>query len=325
MALIFVTRKIPEVGLGWMRDGGHQVVVSEKNGVLTSDELKAELAKRPYDGLVSLLTDQITLDLLDFAPSIKIVANYAVGYNNIDVDGLQKRGVVVTNTPGVVTDSVAEYTTALVLSLVKRIAEADRFTRNGQYDGWAPELLLGSDLTNKTLGVIGAGRIGVGVVRRLVVGFGMRAIYHDVHQNDFLDKEIGAEFRNTVEDVLREADVVSLHVPLLPETKHLINAERLAMMKASSYLINTSRGPVIDEEALVSALKKGQIKGAALDVFEHEPTLTTGLSELENVILTPHIASASQETRNKMSELVAFNINEFFSGRSVPNQIKLDS
>lgn len=323
MALIFVTRKIPDVGLRWMREGGHEVVVSEKDGVLTPEELREALAARPYDGVVSLLTDTIDASLLEVAPKVKIVANYAVGFNNIDVKGLNEAGVVVTNTPGVLTDTVAEFTVSLVLALAKRIPEGDRFTRAGRYEGWAPELLLGSDLAGKTLGIIGAGRIGSGVAKRLANGFGMRVIYQDIARSEALEADVACEYRESVEDLLREADVVSIHVPLLPQTQHLINAERLAMMKPSAYLVNTSRGPVIDEEALVKALKERTIRGAALDVFENEPALAKGLARLDNVVVTPHIASASEETRGKMSELVGFNINEFFLGHTPPYEVKL--
>jgi glyoxylate reductase len=322
MALIFVTRKIPNIGLEWMRDGGHEVVVSEKDGVLTADELKEALAVRPYDGIVCLLTDHINMDILSVAPTVKIVANYAVGYNNIDVPALGEAGVIVTNTPGVLTDTVAEYAVSLILSVAKRIPEADRFTRAGKYEGWAPELLLGSDLKGKTLGIVGAGRIGSGVAKRLSKGFGMQVKYYDIARSEALEAEVQCEYCESLDGVLQSADVVSLHVPLLPATHHLINAERLAQMKPSAYLINTSRGPVIDEVALVEALKNGTVRGAGLDVFEDEPALKPGLAELDNVILTPHIASGSEETRGKMSELVAININEFFLGRGAPNTVE---
>lgn len=323
MALIFVTRKIPDVGLRWMREGGHEVVVSEKDGVLTPEELREALKMRPYDGIVSLLTDTIDPTLLEVAPQLKIVANYAVGVDNIDVQGLTVAGVVVTNTPGVLTDTVAEYTVSLILALAKRIPEADRFTRAGRYEGWAPELLLGSDLVGKTLGIVGAGRIGSGVAKRMANGFGMRVIYQDIARSEALESEVACEYCESVEDLLRESDVVSIHVPLLPQTQHLINNERLAMMKSTAYLVNTSRGPVIDEQALVESLKRKVIRGAGLDVFENEPTLAKGLARLDNVIITPHIASASDETRGKMSELVGFNVNEFFLGHTPPNAVKI--
>lgn len=324
MALIFVTRRIPEIGLRWLVEGGHEVVVSEKDGALSKAELEVALASRPYDGIVSLLTDEIGVDVLEFAPNLKIVANYAVGFNNIDVLALQERGVVVTNTPGVLTTTVAEYTMALILAVVKRIPEADRYTRSGQFQGWAPELFLGANLSGKTLGIVGAGRIGGEVARRLAIGFGMRVIYHDVKPNSEIEQESSAVYYAQLEELLREADVVSIHVPLLPSTRHLINADRLAIMKSSAYLINTARGEVVDEIALVEALRNGLIKGAGLDVFEKEPSLAPGLTALDNVVLTPHIASASEEARRRMSELVAFNINEFFLGREVPNRVKLD-
>lgn len=323
MALIFVTRQIPVVGIEMIKAAGHEVVVSEKDGVLTPDELKEALAIRNYDGVISLLTDTIDASVLDVLPNLKIVANYAVGFNNINVSALNERGVTVTNTPGVLNDSVAEFTVALILALTKRIPEADRFTRAGKYQGWAPELLLGSDLKNKTLGIIGAGRIGSGVAKRMALGFGMQVKYHDVTKSEALEKEVECEFCESLDELLQTSDVVSLHVPLLPQTHHLINAERLSIMKPSAYLINTARGPVVDEKALVEALKKKVIKGAGLDVFEDEPALTDGLSELENVIVTPHIASASMETRNEMSELVAKNIIAFFNGEEPPHVVKI--
>ncbi len=323
MALIFVTRKIPEVGLRWMREGGHELVVSEKDGVLTPEELREALAARPYDGVVSLLTDTIDASILEVAPQVKIVANYAVGFNNIDVKGLNAAGVVVTNTPGVLTDTVAEFTVSLIVALAKRIPEGDRFTRAGRYEGWAPELLLGSDLAGKTLGIVGAGRIGSGVAKRLANGFGMQVKYYDIARSEALEAEVPSEYYESLEELLKVSDVVSIHVPLLPQTQHLINAERLALMKPSAYLVNTSRGPVVDEAALVAALKEHIIRGAALDVFENEPALAKGLARLDNVILTPHIASASEETRGKMSELVGFNVNEFFLGHTPPNEVKI--
>jgi glyoxylate reductase len=257
------------------------------------------------------------------APQLKIVANYAVGYDNIAVKELHDAGVVVTNTPGVLTDTVAEYTVALILALAKRIPEADRFTKAGKYQGWAPELLLGSDLSGKLLGIVGAGRIGSGVAKRLADGFGMRVKYYDIARSEALEETVSCEYCESLEELLCEADVVSIHVPLLPQTEHLINAERLALMKPSAYLVNTSRGPVVDEKALVQALKSGTIRAAGLDVFEHEPKLAPGLAKLPNVIVSPHIASASEETRGKMSELVAFNVNEFFLGNPPPHVVEL--
>ncbi len=314
MALIYVTRHIPDIGINLLRAAGHTVDVSIKNGVLTPEELKKALSQKPYDAVVTLLTDTVNKEVFDTVPTAKIFANYAVGYNNISLPDAVAAQVTITNTPGVLTDTVAEFTIALMLALTKRIPESEVFLRAGKYAGWAPELFLGSDLKGKTLGILGAGRIGYEVARRAHFGFDMNIMYNDIQQLPVLEKDLGATFVATIEEVLRNADVVSIHVPLLPETTHLLNAERLALMKPSAYLINTSRGPVIDEDALVEALKSGLIKGAGLDVFEHEPALASGLRELSNVVITPHIASASEETRNKMSEIVARDVLDFLNG-----------
>jgi lactate dehydrogenase-like 2-hydroxyacid dehydrogenase len=321
MALIYVTRNIPGLGVHQLKEAGHEVVVSEKNDSLTHEELLEAVASRPYEGIVSLLSDAIDETVFQVAPHVKIVANYAVGYNNISLPVATERGVVVTNTPDVLTDTVAEFTIALMLAVTKRIVEADVYMRGGKYTGWGPELMLGSDLKDKTLGIVGAGRIGSAVALRAKHGFGMQVRYTSSSQAENLDA-VGCQFCDSLEELLAESDVVSLHVPLVPATKHLMNAERFAQMKSSAYLINTSRGPVIDEIALVSALKQGTIRGAGLDVYEFEPEMVEGLAELSNVVLTPHIASASEETRSKMSEMVAENINAFFSGKQPPNQVQ---
>lgn len=320
MAHIYITRHIPDIGINLLRSAGHTVDVSTKDGVLTNDELKKALSEKPYDAVICLLTDTINAEIFEVAPTAKIFANYAVGYNNISLADAEKADVTITNTPGVLTDTVAEFTISLMLAVAKRIPEADRFTRTGKYVGWAPELFLGSDLKGKTLGILGAGRIGYEVARRAHFGFDMKIIYNDITQLSVLEKDLGAVFKATTEDVLKEADVVSIHVPLLPSTEHLINAERLKCMKSSAYLINTSRGPVIDEMALVEALKSNVIRGAGLDVFEHEPALAQGLADLPNVVITPHIASASEETRNKMSEMVGQDVIDFLAGE-VPEHI----
>lgn len=318
---IFVTRKIPDAGIKLLEAAGHDVDISEKDGVLTKKELINALKVKEYDAVLPLLTDTIDAEVFDAVPSAKIFADYAVGYNNIDVEEAKKRGIVVTNTPGVLTDSVAEHTFAMILSITARIPEGDRFTRAGKYEGWAPELLLGMDIKGKTLGIIGAGRIGSQVANIGKGGFGMNVIYFDIKKNKEFENATGGEFRASVEEVLKVADVVTLHVPLLDSTKHLINKERLEMMKPTAYLVNSSRGPVIDENALVEALRDKQIAGAALDVYENEPALAEGLTELENVVITPHIASATEETRQKMSEMAAQNIIEFLEGKTPPNKV----
>ena len=319
MAKIFITHKIPEVGIKMLKDKGHIVELRDKSELLQKSELLKILGAGNYDGVLCLLTDQIDADVFVISPLTKIFANYAVGFDNIALAEAKKHGVVITNTPGASTESVAEHTIALMLTLICRIVEGDNFVRAGKYQGWDPMLFWGIDLQGKTLGILGAGRIGAEVAKKLALGFGMKIIYNDVVRNENLEKEIEAIFLPSVEEVLQQADVVSLHTPLLPETKHLINAERLALMKKTAYLINTSRGPVVDEAALVNALKKGIIKGAALDVFEDEPILATGLKDLPNVVLTPHIASATAETRNNMAKKAAENLIAFFNGQKVPN------
>ena len=320
---IFITRKIPDAGIKLLREKGYEVDISGKDGVLSKEELVNALKAKEYDAVLCLLTDKIDAQIFDVAPTAKIFANYAVGYNNIDTEEAKKRDIVVTNTPGVLTETVAEHTVAMILSSAMRIAEGDRFTRAGKYDGWAPMLLLGMNLRGKVLGIIGAGRIGSSVANIMKAGFGMNIIYFDIKKNEEFEKETGAKFIESVEEILKEADVVTLHVPLLDSTRHLINKERFEMMKPTAYLINSSRGPVIDESALVDALKENQIAGAALYVFENEPKLADGLRELENVVLTPHIASATEETRNKMSEMAAQNITAFLEGNTPPNIVKV--
>jgi lactate dehydrogenase-like 2-hydroxyacid dehydrogenase len=321
MALIFVTQAIPKAGLEVLRAAGHEVIIGSPEGVLSKSELIAKLGEQPYAAVLSLLTNAVDAEVLAAVPSAKIIANYAVGYNNIDTVAAKAQGMVVSNTPGVLTDTVAEFSVSLILTVAKRIAEGDRFMRAGKFKAWGPELLLGSDMKGKTLGILGAGRIGAGVATRMQKGFGMNVVYYDVNPVPALEAEIPCTYLGSVEEVLKVADVVSVHVPLLPSTEHLINAQRLAMMKPTAYLVNTSRGPVVDETALVAALKEGVIAGAGLDVFEHEPALATGLVELENVVITPHIASGSVETRDKMAIMAAENIVAVLAGEKAPNAI----
>jgi len=318
---VFITRKIPEVGLEMLKQKGVDVVVSEKDGPLTKAELIGELKKQKYDGILSLLTDQIDKEIFDAAPSVKIVANFAIGFNNIDVVEAKKRGIFVTNTPGGGADRVAEHTWALILALSCRVVEGDTFMRTGKFKGWDPMLLHGTKLAGKTLGIIGTGKIGADVAHRAINGFQMKVVYYDIIRNEKLENEYGAVFYPTVDDVLKIADVVSIHVPLTTETKYLMNEKRMGLMKKTAFLINTSRGPVVDESALVDALKKGKIGGAGLDVFENEPKMSDGLAELANVVLTPHIASGTLEARLEMSRLSAGNIIAFSEGKNPPNMI----
>lgn len=310
-----MTRLIPEAGITLLRDRGFDVTVSSKDGVLTKDELLAALTEKQYDAVLCLLTDAINGEVFDAAPSVKVFSNYAVGFNNVDTEAAKSRGITVTNTPGVLTDTVAEHTVGLLVATAQRICEADRFTRAGKYEGWAPMLFLGNDLKGKRLGILGGGRIGTRVAEIAHRGFDMNITYCDPKQNEVLDREVDANYCVDPETLLRESDFVSVHVPLLDSTHHLIDADKLRMMKSTAHLINTSRGPIVDEKALVEALGQRIIAGAALDVFEDEPALAPGLVELENVILTPHIASASLETRTKMAEIAAENIITVLEGR----------
>ncbi|MDD5589615.1 MAG: D-glycerate dehydrogenase [Candidatus Portnoybacteria bacterium] len=320
MPKVFITRQIPEAGPKLLREAGFEVEISDFDGVLAREVLLEKI--KGADAVLSLLTDKMDAAAFEAAGAqLKIVANYAVGYDNIDVKAAGEKNIIVTNTPGVLTESVAEHAVALMLAIMHRVPESDKFMREGEFIGWAPMLFLGNDLAGKTEGLVGLGRIGARVAEILKNGFGAYIIYADVKQNEFLEKEFNMEYK-LIDDLLKEADVISLHVPMNKETNHLISVDRLKMMKKNAYLINTSRGPVIDEISLVDALKSGLIKGAALDVFEGEPKTSPGLAELPNVVMTPHTASATEETRGAMSELAAKNIIEVLSGRPPLNQVK---
>ena len=318
---IFVTRNIPDKGLNMLKAKGYEIDISPKDRPLEKKELIKFLKKKPYDAVLSLLTDTIDGEVFDACPTAKIFANYAVGFNNINLADAKSRGIMITNTPGGLTDTVAEHTFGLILALTSRIVEGDNYIKKGKYNGWDPMLLLGTDLEGKTLGILGTGHIGSRVAK-IAKGFDMKIAYYDVKRNEELENSTGAQFPPTIEDVLKFADIISIHVPLIDSTRHLINADRLRMMKPTAYLVNTSRGPVIDEAALVEALEKKIIRGAGLDVFENEPKLARGLAKLSNVVLTPHIASATESTRQEMSFMAGNNIIEFLEGRVPPNAVK---
>ncbi len=319
MAKVFITRQIPELGINLLKEKGHQVEVGPE-GSISREELLEKV--KGAEAILSVLTETIDGEVMDAAgKQLKIIANYAVGYNNIKVEEAKKRNIIVTNTPGVLTDTVADHAATLLLAVARRIVESDKYVRASKYKAWGPKLFLGGDLVGKTLGIVGLGRIGFAVAERMSKGFNMKVVYYDIKKNDEIAQKINAEYRE-LGDLLKEADYVSLHTALTKETTHLINAERLAMMKSSAYLINTSRGPIVDEAALVEVLKGGKIAGAALDVFEKEPELMPGLVNLDNVILTPHTASATEGTRNKMAEMAANNVIAVFAGETPPNLVK---
>lgn len=321
MFKIFITRKIPETGIKLLKQKRYRVKISPYNRALKKDEIIG--MGKNSDALLCLLTDKIDGKVMDgIGSQLKIIANLAVGFDNIDLKAAKKRSIMVTNTPGILTEAVAEHTIALIFTIMRRIVEADKFIRAGKFRGWEPMLFLGTDLKEKALGLIGLGRIGSEITRRMHDGFNTEIFYYDIKRNYEKEKQHGLKYLD-METLLKTSDIVSLHVPLLPLTHHLIDSKELKMMKKSAYLINTSRGPVINEKVLVKALKNKWIKGAALDVFEFEPKLASGLAKLDNVILTPHIASATEETRNKIAEMAAQNIIACLSSKKPPQLIKI--
>lgn len=318
MSVVFVTFKIPDQGLNLLREK-FDVFINPYDRLLNKNELIR--AASNSDALITMLADNIDEEVLESGKgSLKIVANYAVGYNNIDIEKARKLGIYVTNTPGVLTETTADLTWALMLAVSRRIVESDAFTRSGKFDGWKPELFLGSDVYGKTLGIIGFGNIGQAVARR-AIGFNMKVYYYQRHRvPSEVEKSLNAAYM-TLDELLKESDFVSLHVPLTKETYHLLDENKLSLMKKTSYLINTARGPVIDEKALCQKLKNGEIAGAALDVYENEPKIFPDLLKLDNVVLTPHIGSATYETRSKMSVMVANDVIKVLSGEEPDNLV----
>lgn len=306
-----MTRPIHDAGIALLKEKGYEITIGEGNSVPAHESIIQALGSAPYDAVVTFLTNKVDATLFDACPTAKIFSNYSVGFNNVDLGEAEKRGIAITNTPGTSGLAVAEHAVALMLACTTRLAEGDRFMRSGQFAGWQPDLLTGTDLSGKTVGFIGTGDIGARVAKMLSRGFGCRVIYNDVVRNQELETVDAATFMER-DELLRTADIVTLHVPLLPETRHLIDAAALASMKPTAILVNTARGPVVDEAALVEALKNKTISAAGIDVYEFEPSLTDGLLQLNNVVLTPHIASSRETARIKMAETVANNIISFF-------------
>lgn len=321
---IYITREIPDIAIKMLEEKGYSVTVGKEKKPLSQKDIvkilqKAEKKGEPYNILLTLLTDKIDKNIFDIAPSLKMVSNYAIGYDNVDVKDACKRGIVVTNTPGDYMGSIAEHVVAMTLSLCNRIAEADHFVRRGKYKGWDPMLMIGHDVSEKTIGIIGAGRIGTKAAYSFNKGFGCPIIYFDQNKNDSIENDCNARKVDTLDELIEKSDVISLHVPLTQETHHMVNEEFVSKMKKDAFIINTARGPVIDEKYLYKALKEGKIAGAGLDVFEFEPKVVKGLNKLGNVILTPHIASASIKARDIMARVAAQNIIDFVEGREVAN------
>ncbi|MBU0613953.1 D-glycerate dehydrogenase [Patescibacteria group bacterium] len=326
MTKIFVTHDIPNSGIELLKKNKVEIDIFKSSKRIS----KKELIKRASgcDILVSMLTEKIDSKTMDaIGDNLKMIANYAVGFDNINIQEAKKRGIIVTNTPcDTVNESVAEHAIALMFGLAHRIVEADDFTRAGKYTGWNPTLLLGTNLKNKTVGIVGTGCIGMAIARRLFDGFGIRILYHDIKRNTEIEKKYKAKMCSLTE-LLKKSDFITLHVPLNKATHHLIGAQEISKMQKSAYIINTARGAVIDEVALTRALARGDIAGAGLDVYECEPLIDCNpkdkyeLRKLKNVILTPHTASATIEAREEMSEIVAKNIIAFLNGKKIPNKL----
>lgn len=314
---VLVTRPIPDIGIALLKTRFEVTVFGPAHGDI--QEALADVIG-DYDGMVALLSDPIGERLLSTAGKLKIVANHAVGYNNVDIAAARRHRVMITNTPGVLTNATAEIAFALLICLARRIVEADRFTREGKFVGWDPLLLLGDELAGKTLGIVGMGRIGRDMARKCRA-FGMKILYHSRHRIDpEIEADLGAVYC-AMNDLLQRSHAVSLHTPATPDTRHLIGQRELECMREDAFLINTSRGEVVDESALAAALQNGVIKGAGLDVYEFEPRISSALLALKNVVLLPHIGSATVETRNKMAQTAARNVMEVLAGNPPPNLI----
>lgn len=327
---VFVTRPIPKLGIDLLKKSGHRVVIQPDRRNLSKKELISAVKGKKFDAILSFLTNQIDEDvLIAGGEQLKVVANFAVGFDNIDVKIANARGVVVANTPCIeVSRSVAEHTFALMLALARRISEADVFTRAGKYKGWDPDLMVGQDIYGKTLGIIGLGGIGREVAHRAVKGFDMKPIYHDVRRDRDFEKEYGAKYME-LDKLLSSSDIVTLHVPLLSTTRHLITTKTLRLMKKDALLVNTARGPVVDETAVLKALYSKKIGGFALDVLECEPSIDCNIGDhyelktCPNVVMTPHIASATVGAREAMARLAAEAIIDVASGREPKTVVKM--
>jgi len=311
MKKVLITDLIPEIGVNLLKE--HYDVTMNSSGHCMTKEDMIETFNN-YDGIVTSLTNPIDEDVINACPNVKIMANYAVGYNNIDIEAAIKRSLIVTNTPDVLSDTTAETAWSLLFAVSRRIVEADRYVRNGDWKRFSANLFLGRDIFNKTLGIVGAGSIGRRFAEK-ARGYHMTLLYYNRNRDLEFEKQYNATYVG-MDDLLSESDFISLHVPLNEETHHLIGEEEISLMKESAILINTSRGPVIDEDALIKALQEKRIYGAGLDVFENEPQVPEALITMDNVVLLPHIGSSSTETRDRMSELVAHNIINVLEGRT---------
>jgi glyoxylate reductase len=315
---VYVTRDMPERGLHIIKERFDAEVWPDY--APPPKKLIIEKAAK-VDALATLLSDKIDAEVFDAAPNLKIVAQMAVGFDNIDVAEATKRGIYVTNTPGVLTETTADFAWALLMAVARRVAEADKYVRTGQWKvGWHPMMMQGRDLYGATLGIVGLGRIGCAIAKR-AKGFDMNVLYNDVVRRPDFEKEYNIKFTE-IDTIFKTADFITINTPLTKETHHLVDEKKLKTMKKTAYIVNNARGPIVDEKALYKALKEGWIAGAALDVFEQEPTpMDNPLLKLDNVVVAPHISSASYETRSKMAEMVAENLIAFFEGKTPPNLV----
>jgi len=315
---VFVTREMPERGLHVIEEKFDAEVW--RDYAPPPKKVIIEKAAR-VDALATLLSDKIDAEVFDAAPNLKIIAQMAVGFDNIDITEAKKRGIYVTNTPGVLTETTADFAWALLMAVARRVVEADQYVRTGNWKvGWHPLMMQGRDIYGATLGIVGLGRIGCAIAKR-AKGFDMKVLYHDIVRRPDFEKEYNIQFTD-VDTLFRTADFVTINTPLTEETHHLVDGEKLRSMKKTAYLINNARGPIVDEKALYKALKQGWISGAALDVFEQEPTPKENpLLKLSNVVVAPHISSASYETRSRMAEIVAENLVAFFDRKTPPNLV----
>lgn len=315
--VVFITRPIPAEGVKLIQQHA-TVKMRQQDSTISRQALLTGCASA--DILLPILTDKIDNELLDKNPQLKLIANFGVGYNNIDVVACTTHRVLVTNTPGVLTDATSELTMALLLATARRIVETDALMRAGAYHGWGPMLYMGHGLAGKNLGIIGLGRIGQRVAEIAYKGFNMNILYYSENRLPAAERALHAK-SVTLTQLLRQSDFISLHVPLTPRTTHLIGRKELAQMKRTACLINTARGPVVDEPALVAALQKKQIAGAGLDVYEREPDMAPGLKSLKNVVLLPHIGSATFSTRTAMAMLAAKNIVAYIQGKPLVSPV----
>jgi glyoxylate reductase len=316
---IFITRKIQPVAKELLEKEGFKVTVFNKNRPITKEELLKKA--KDADAIISLLTEKFDKEVIDQLPKCKIIANFAVGYNNIDVKYANEKGIIVTNTPDVLTEATAETAVSLILACAKRIPEVDRFVRENKFKGWEPELFIGVELKNKTVGIIGAGRIGYETAKR-IKAFGTKIIYYNRSRKENFEKELNAK-KVSLNKLLKTADIISLHIPLNSETHHLLNKDNLQLLKPTAILVNTARGEVVDEKYLIRMLKKKKIFSAGFDVYENEPNLNPELFKLTNVVLLPHIGSATNESRSAIAELAAKNVIRVLKGKKPVTPVKV--